>query len=63
MIVAREIQATSRGAALLALDALGRRPLASDSDAPLSAALAPDPARHARYRAALDRQRGLDERV
>jgi gluconokinase len=45
-----EAEATSRGAALLALHALGE-------------ALAADTARHARYRAALDRQRMLDERV
>jgi len=31
--------------------------------APLGETFEPDPARHARYREALDRQRALDERV
>lgn len=58
-----EPEATSRGAALLAWQALGVvRDLASVR-APLGETFEPDPARHARYREALDRQRALDERV
>lgn len=61
LILSREPQATSRGAALLALDALGRAP--APSDPPAGEAVTPDAARHARYRAALERQLRLDERV
>ena len=55
-----EPEATSRGAALLALDALGVRPLAGAPPAPLADTFVPDPARHARYVAALERQTALD---
>lgn len=58
-----EEEATSRGAALLALDALG---LVSDLGAlrgPVGATVVPDAAHHARYRGALARQRRLYERV
>jgi len=58
-----ETEATSRGAALLALEALGVLDGFVRARPPLPAPLAPDPARHARYRAALERQRALDERV
>jgi gluconokinase len=58
-----ESEATSRGAALLALHALGVADGLHGVQRPLGDGLAPDPARHARYRAALDRQRMLDERV
>jgi gluconokinase len=59
--VSRETEATSRGTALLALDALGGtaslgRDVAGD-------VFTPDAGRHARYRDALERQRRLDERV
>jgi len=58
-----ESEATGRGAALLALEALG---VVSDTAA-LRGAVAeivqPDAARHARYRAALERHRKFDERV
>jgi gluconokinase len=58
-----ESEATGRGAALLALEALG---VVGDTAA-LRGAVAevvqPDPARHARYRAALERHRKFDERV
>jgi gluconokinase len=58
-----ESEATSRGAALLALEATGvLRDLAS-ARAPLGETIDPDPARHARYRDALARQRRLDDRV
>jgi gluconokinase len=58
-----EPEATSRGAALLALEALGAVPDIGTVRAPLGEVFAPDPARHARYRAALERQKRLDVRV
>ncbi|MBM4440038.1 MAG: gluconokinase [Candidatus Rokubacteria bacterium] len=58
-----ETEATSRGAALLALEALGVLDGIASPGRPLDAPLLPDPARQARYRAALERQRTLDERV
>jgi gluconokinase len=58
-----ESEATSRGAALLALESLGVLPDVSAARAPLGEVIAPDPARHARYAAALERHRRLDERV
>jgi gluconokinase len=58
-----EREATSRGAALLAFEALGARPDAPAVRAPLGAVFTPDGARHARYRAALERHKRLDERV
>jgi gluconokinase len=58
--IAREEEATSRGAAILALGAAGLlRDPAAASDVPVDI-VAPDPARHARYRTALARQRELD---
>jgi gluconokinase len=59
----RETEATSRGAALLALNALGALPDLGAVRAPLGETFAPNAARHARYRAALGRQQRLDERV
>lgn len=61
--LSREDEATSRGAALLALEALGRLPDLGAARAPLDETLRPDPVRHARYRQALDRQRQLDRRL
>ncbi len=58
-----EAEATSRGAALLALEALGVLPDLAAARAPLGETFVPDGARHARYREALERQRRLDERV
>jgi len=58
-----EPEATSRGAALLALQALGAIPDVAALRAPLGETFEPEAARHARYRAALERQRALDERV
>ena len=58
-----EAEATSRGAALLALNALGAVPDLAAVRGPLGETFAPDPARHARYREALERQRAFDERV
>jgi gluconokinase len=58
-----EPEATSRGAALLALEAAGvLRDLGAAGGAP-GETFAPDAARHARYREALERQRRLDDRV
>ncbi len=55
-----EPEATSRGAGLLALEALGLiRDLAA-ARAPLGATFVPDPARHAHYALALERQAALD---
>jgi gluconokinase len=58
-----EREATSRGAALLALEALGALSDVGAVQAPLREAFTPDAARHARYRAALERHRRLDDRV
>jgi gluconokinase len=58
-----EPEATSRGAALLALEAAGVLPdLGAAGGAP-GETFAPDAARHARYREALEHQRRLDDRV
>jgi gluconokinase len=59
----RETEATSRGAALLALQALGSVRELGALRAPLGETFAPDAARHARYREALARQRRLDDSV
>jgi len=58
-----EPEATSRGAALLALEALGVLPDLAAARRPLGEAFTPDRARHARYREARERQRRFDERV
>ena len=58
-----EREATSRGAALLALEALGALPDIGAVRAPLGEVFTPRPARHARYREALVRHTRLDERV
>jgi gluconokinase len=58
-----ESEATSRGAALLALESLGVLPDGAAARAPLGDTVEPDPAHHARYAAALDRHRRLDDRV
>jgi gluconokinase len=63
LVVSPQEEATSRGAALLALDALGERALATPTPAPVGATFVPDPARHARYREALARQRALEDRA
>jgi gluconokinase len=61
--LSREPEATSRGAALLALEALGVLPDLAVARAPLGDTVEPDPAAHARYRGALERQQRLDQRV
>jgi gluconokinase len=58
-----EAEATSRGIALLALEAIGRLPRLDAAPPPLGETLVPDAARHARARDALARQRDLDQRV
>ncbi len=60
LIVSREEEATSRGAALLALDALGVRSVATATPAPSGTTFRPDPIGHARSVAALERQQALD---
>ena len=59
----RESEATSRGAALLALESLGVLPDLAAARQPLGETFEPDRAHHARYRVALERQRLLDDRV
>jgi gluconokinase len=56
-----EPEASSRGAALLALEALGRLPSLAAAPHGFGPAVAPDPARHARYREGLARHRQLYE--
>jgi len=58
-----EAEATSRGAALLALEALRLRPELAAPEGELGETFVPDAVRHARYREALERQRRLDDRV
>ncbi len=55
-------EASSRGAALIALEALGG-PEIEESEAPLGETFEPDPARHEVYRAAIERQRRLYDAV
>jgi gluconokinase len=59
IVASDEPEATSRGAALLALESLGIIQSVEDLPAPTSASYEPDPAKHAIYRAAIDRQRTL----
>lgn len=58
-----EAEATSRGAALLALSALGLLPDFSAVRQPPGERVEPVAARHAQYRAALARQQALDARL
>jgi len=58
-----EPEATARGAALLALEALGVLPDLSSARQAAGETFAPDQAHHVRYKEALERQRRLDERV
>ena len=60
LAISPEEEASSRGAALLALAHLGVPPPAP---APPGRTVAPDPARHAVYRRAIERQRHLYEIV
>jgi len=56
-----EPEASSRGAALLALEALGLLPSLAAAPAGFGATVEPDPAHHARYREGLARHRQLYE--
>jgi gluconokinase len=58
-----EDEATSRGAALLALEVLGHLPELATTAPVAGDAIVPDAARHARYREALARHRRLAETV
>ncbi|HEY2996266.1 MAG TPA: gluconokinase [Methylomirabilota bacterium] len=58
-----ESEATGRGAALLAMEALGAVGDTTAVRGAIGEVVRPDPARHARYRAALERHRSFDERV
>lgn len=60
VLVARDHEMTSRGVALLALEALGRLSHLDGLSVPPGETLTPDAARHARLRQALERQRRLD---
>ena len=58
-----EPEATSRGVALLALEALGVLPDLAAVRQTLGETFTPDRAHHARFRDAIERQRRFDERV
>jgi gluconokinase len=58
-----EPEATGRGAALLALEALGVLPDLASARRPTGETFVPQMAHHVRYLEALERQRRLDERV
>ena len=58
-----ESEATGRGAALLAMEALGAVADTAAVRGAVAEVVTPDAARHARYRAALERHRSFDERV
>jgi gluconokinase len=60
--ICREEEATSRGAALLALSAVGALDRGQPAE-PAVEMVEPDEARHARYLRALERQRDLDRRL
>ena len=60
LIVSPEEEATSRGAALLALDALGLRRFTTATPIPRGRTFVPDPVAHARATVALARQEALD---
>lgn len=63
LVASGEAEASSRGAALLALVALGALPRLEAAPTRLGATYAPDPAHHAAYRAALARQQALYGRL
>lgn len=59
ILPSEEPEASSRGAALLALEALGIVKRLEDLPSAVGPAVVPDPARHAKYLAALERQQNL----
>jgi len=63
-VAASQVQeASARGAALLALEALGALDDLSDAPPFIGATFEPDPARHARYREGMERQKTLYEKL
>jgi gluconokinase len=56
-------ESSSRGAVLLALEATGKLKSMVAADAPLAQTYEPDTARHARYRAGLERQQSIYEHM
>jgi gluconokinase len=63
VVLCREREATSRGAALLALESLGAIRSVGDAAADLGAAVEPDGAKREIYDAALAKQRGLYKKI
>jgi gluconokinase len=63
ILASEEQEATSRGAALLALESLGAIPSVDALPAPTGALYAPKPATHDIYRAAIERQRTLYQQL
>jgi gluconokinase len=61
--LADALEASSRGAALLALEATGKLKSIADAEAPTVQTFEPDAAAHARYRAGLERQEKLYARL
>ncbi|MBI3359761.1 MAG: carbohydrate kinase, partial [Chloroflexi bacterium] len=61
LVASGEAEASSRGVALLALESLGVLRDLRDAPPALGEAYYPDPARHAKYRAAMERQKALYE--
>ena len=59
VVTSGEAEATSRGAALLALQSLGFVKNLEDAPASTGKVYRPDPGRHERYMQALERQRNL----
>jgi gluconokinase len=63
IVASAEPEASCRGAALLTMEALGMISRLEDVPAALGATVVPHPSRHARYRAALARQRDLYDKL
>jgi gluconokinase len=63
ILASEEQEATSRGAALLALESLGTIPSVEALPAPTGSLYEPDPAKHEIYRAAIERQRALYQQL
>ncbi|HEY0375815.1 MAG TPA: gluconokinase [Pyrinomonadaceae bacterium] len=61
--LADALEASSRGAALLALEATGKLKSIADAEAPIVQTFEPDAEAHARYRAGLERQEKLYARL
>jgi gluconokinase len=60
VLLSTEREASSRGAALLALEAIGAVESVSEAPRPSGRTFTPDPDRHARYAEAIHRHRSLD---